>query len=536
MRQHELSFLGIAPPVEKKESAIKIMKANALTLKNTQKSRINEYETRKNELMEELKARESTDIYNQKKEELDLLLSNYLNEFGAYPKDIKTLLERNNPDKLTDKEPEEEVKGKKGKEKKKEKEKKKAAKGKKGAEEEISDADKPKIYQGPSEIVGKYEDQIKLFTENWSSKDEANNFEQRHDDLLIKSELRPEIESEIEKAVEAQAELELKNRKILKGLKVKSKKSSKSKKGKKDKEEVPYDKWKPPKLPLRPLPGQKAIKDSDSRSLLQDLVNFEIATKTTPISMEEFIGTQNMIGSIVDVNNQKDPPNPSFAQIRELIIEHAIMPLGSKLVRQRVPEQVKSMLFFGQPGSGKTLMAKIIAYETSALVFDLSPGVIDNVCTDKKAEEKIVASVMRVAKDFQPSLIYIDECERFFPKKKKKKGAKGAKKTFGKVKKLLETYKKKFIKDNRILIIGCTDEVIDAKKDVKKFFDKFIFFPYPDHTNSRIIWEHMIKKCGGSISPDFQLSTLATISEGYTCGVIKQICESVITEHRKATV
>jgi SpoVK/Ycf46/Vps4 family AAA+-type ATPase len=255
-----------------------------------------------------------------------------------------------------------------------------------------------------------------------------------------------------------------------------------------------------------------------------------------PVSMEDFIGTHNMIGSIVDVNNQKEPPNPSFAQIRELVMEHAILPLGSKVVRERTAEPVKTMLFFGQPGSGKTMMTRIVAHESASAFLNMSPDVLEDFCTDAKTSEKIVASVMRVAKDLQPSVIYIDECERFFPKKqsKKKKHA-ASKKSFGKVKKLLDKYKKSFIKDNRILIIGCTHEIVD-KKEAKKFFNKSIFFPYPDHTNSRIMWKYMIEKCGGIIPPDFQLSTLASISEGYTCGIIKKICQQVITERRKQTV
>jgi len=42
--------------------------------------------------------------------------------------------------------------------------------------------------------------------------------------------------------------------------------------------------------------------------------------------------------------------------------------------------------------------------------------------------DKMVAMVMKAAKAYQPSIIYIDEAEKVWPAKNKKKGGKGKKK------------------------------------------------------------------------------------------------------------
>lgn len=110
----------------------------------------------------------------------------------------------------------------------------------------------------------------------------------------------------------------------------------------------------------------------------------------------------------------------------------------------------------------------------------------------------MVAMVMMVAKEYQPSIIYIDECEKIWPAKKKRKKGQKAKKVEGakpsRVKLTLSKWRKKWITDEtRITIIGCTSEPQLASKKMKKFFDKAIYFPYPEYTTSRLMWKTFIE-------------------------------------------
>lgn len=86
----------------------------------------------------------------------------------------------------------------------------------------------------------------------------------------------------------------------------------------------------------------------------------------------------------------------------------------------------------------------------------------------------------------------------------------------------------------RITIIGCTSEPeASSKKDVRTFFDKAIYFPFPDYTTRRLMWKTFIDQLGGKLRPDFPLSTLAHISGGYSAGSIWKTCEKVLTAYRK---
>jgi hypothetical protein len=78
----------------------------------------------------------------------------------------------------------------------------------------------------------------------------------------------------------------------------------------------------------------------------------------------------------------------------------------------------------------------------------------------------MVAMVMVAAKKFGPSIIYIDECEKVFAgKKKKKKGEKKPKKKANdpnnpsRIKKAIMKWRAKWLSDEtNITIIGCTSE------------------------------------------------------------------------------
>lgn len=102
----------------------------------------------------------------------------------------------------------------------------------------------------------------------------------------------------------------------------------------------------------------------------------------------------------------------------------------------------------------------------------------------------------------------------------------------------MSKWKGKFIDDTtRITIIGCTSEPEGgSKKDFKKFFDKAIYFPFPDYTTRRLMWKTFILQLGGKLRHEFPLSTLAHISAGYSAGSIRKTCEKVLTQYRKKHV
>lgn len=83
---------------------------------------------------------------------------------------------------------------------------------------------------------------------------------------------------------------------------------------------------------------------------------------------------------------------------------------------------MRSFLFCGHRGTDKTLVTPEIATETRAVLYDLSSHTIKDVSIhSKKQSEKLIAMVMMTAKKYQSAVINIDECEKVFVGKKKRK-------------------------------------------------------------------------------------------------------------------
>ena len=198
------------------------------------------------------------------------------------------------------------------------------------------------------------------------------------------------------------------------GKKKKGKGKKKKKKGKKK-----------GKKKANKLPGARYVKDMNEYDMLVELVKSGIVKKLPPANLKDFIGEFNYIHMMMEDLNDR-PREPSMALIRQLVTEYIIFPLGSALVRRRIPENVRAFLFYGPAGTGKSLVVRAIASETRSVIFDISPLSIEGVfAADRKDSEKMVAMVMIAAKEYAPSLVYIDECEKLWPaKKKKKKGQK----------------------------------------------------------------------------------------------------------------
>ena len=83
-----------------------------------------------------------------------------------------------------------------------------------------------------------------------------------------------------------------------------------------------------------------------------------------------------------------------------------------------------------------------------------------------------------------------DECEKFFKGGKKGKDSDAP----GRFKKDLLLYKNLALNsDHRALIIGTTNRPEDGDiKEFKTFFDKFLYFPYPDYSSRRLLWNSFL--------------------------------------------
>ena len=393
---------------------------------------------------------------------------------------------------------------------------------------------------------------------DWEDKEDWKyNFAQKHDVELAKKKIRVDVEAELKDAVDVMLKQNLakikaqlnpaKGGKKGKGGKGKKKKGKGGKGGKKKKGKGG-----------KPLPGAKQCAGMELDQMLSTLVENKLINNYKERKISDLVGDFNYLGTVQQQLDRKDkkawvPPDPSMAQLRASITEYCVLPLGSSTVKAKLEtNDIKTIMLYGPSGSGKTMMVEAIASELGALLVNISPNRVKDAKdfqNGSKGADKLLHMIYEIAREDlekqplgnpnAPVVVYMDECDKFFEAggKKSKVDKKGPK-CFSKP---LMAYKKGFKHTDRIIFVGTTSNPDKAdKKEIKNFFDKFLFMPYPDYPSRLMLWRGFVKEqlslSGGQlhkeIPDDFDLSTLARISEGFSAGAVHRCVKKTLTKRR----
>ncbi|GMI08868.1 hypothetical protein TrRE_jg11211 [Triparma retinervis] len=101
-----------------------------------------------------------------------------------------------------------------------------------------------------------------------------------------------------------------------------------------------------------------------------------------------------------------------ISSLKTQVYELCVLPLlRPDIFRAANVEVTKGVLLYGRPGTGKTMIAKAIASEGSALFINVKLSVIMNKYFGES--NKMVSAVFSLARKLSPSLIFIDEIDTF---------------------------------------------------------------------------------------------------------------------------
>jgi SpoVK/Ycf46/Vps4 family AAA+-type ATPase len=154
--------------------------------------------------------------------------------------------------------------------------------------------------------------------------------------------------------------------------------------------------------------------------------------------------------------------------------------LGSETVHEKAP-LVKSLMITGPRGTGKKMLAHIIANELGATVFDFTCTNIAGKYPGKDGLKMLMHLLSKVGKALQPTIILINMCEKQFVKKIPK-----AEKEFEpkRLKKALPKFMKGIKGEHRFLLIGTSGAPFDAPvKPLCKQYSNVIMIPRPDYSS-----------------------------------------------------
>ncbi|NWU99687.1 DRC11 protein, partial [Upupa epops] len=406
----------------------------------------------------------------------------------------------------------------KGKNYKEEKEKPRRKMPQKTGKEEEEEGWK----MAPSNFLSIMEEGCSQYKVIWQNRDERWDFLQDHDPELIKQEKQEEVEEEIRVQVDEVMQQKLENLRLA----VDGEKSSKQNKGRKAEkvsrqlEEV--------RVTVSSLLKHNGVWTIDS--LYRELVEEGLLIKAKTVNLSDYVGEYNYVGSILRQENVE--PVPSLAHIRQLIALYGVLPLGSQIVHEKAP-LVKALLLAGPNGVGKKMLVHAICTETGANLFNLSASNI----AGRNNLQMMFHIVLKVAKQLQPSVVWIGDTEKIFSKAAPKTEEEMNPKQLAE---MLFKFLKALKAQDRVLLVGTTSRPFDANlKSFCTVYQKIIMIPKPDYAsrfgkyfNSALLWRHFIVQNGGAITKLLNISCLAKVSDGFTPGHIIRAVKAVLSELR----
>ncbi|XP_010946455.2 dynein regulatory complex protein 11 isoform X1 [Camelus bactrianus] len=531
-REEEMIFLGMNPPPLFNEVGATIIEAEKVThmRDKVQMKHEEDYRGALVTIKDDLKLTEGPDIKENLQEQIRrwfIECRNLTGTFPDYPREEEggsaIIFSNKTPQQVIEDMIANQEEKETNKKKKKEKKPKTAKKEKEKNETKEKNKEEDEGWKmSPSIFLHKMEEGSNVYKDVWKNKDESWNFYQDYDPEMIKEEKRKELESEIRVQVDELMRQELKNLKLAvnrekelpvktgrkKGGKKKNKrkKRKKGKMGKKDKD----------------LTADRTIE-----SLYKELVEEGLLIQALKVNLSDYIGEYSYLGTTL--RQVSIEPMPSLLDVRQLVTLYGVLPLGSAAVHKKAP-LVKSLLLAGPSGVGKKMLVHAICTETGANLFNLSATNIAGKYPGNSGLQMMLHVVFKVARQLQPSVVWIGDAEKTFYKKvpnsEREMEPKRLKKQLPKILKLLKP-------DDRILIVGTTQRPFDAElQPFCRVYQKIILVPRPDYASRFVLWKQIIQRNKGVITDALSVSCLAKISDGFTQGHIVQVVKEVLTERR----
>lgn len=254
-----------------------------------------------------------------------------------------------------------------------------------------------------------------------------------------------------------------------------------------------------------------------------DLVVTSYAPSADAVMMTS--GTQVKISEKPASESEMDVPKVSYDDIGGLrnevgkIREMIELPLRHpELFKRLGVEAPKGVLLHGPPGTGKTMLAKAVAGETSSnFIFIGGPEIVSKFYGESEGK---LREIFKEAEENAPSIIFIDEIDSIAPKRDDVTGE-AERRIVAQLLSVMDGLKSR----GKVVVIGATNRPNSIDEALRRpgRFDREIEIGVPDREGRLEILQIHTK--GMPLADDVDLEKLANRTHGYVGADLSALCK-----------
>ncbi|XP_046627063.1 spastin isoform X2 [Neodiprion virginianus] len=170
----------------------------------------------------------------------------------------------------------------------------------------------------------------------------------------------------------------------------------------------------------------------------------------------------------------------------------------------------RGLLLFGPPGNGKTLLARAVATQCNATFFSISAASLTSKYVGEG--EKLVRALFTIARELQPSVIFIDEVDSLLSERRdnEHEASRRLKTEF-----LVEFDGLPCTPEERVLVMAATNRPQELDEAALRRFTKRVYVTLPDTLTRVLLLRRLLSKHSNPLTQQ-ELEHLARLTEGYS--------------------